>query len=268
MFKSNGVGDRLLFILLMGFATHAAAEHLQDGKPHLWKDMPPAPLYSYVATLSVGPVWENGGSSTETFYLQPGIQKTFNPNTQTNALANGEFFLGLQRSLTPRFDGQLGIAVAVTSPAKLSGNVWEDADPDFSNFMYDYNVNHTYVALKGKLLTDINTTKAWLGRVKPWISGSIGAGFNNATGFTLTQLIPDISPFPAFQNHSTTSLTYTLGAGVQRVINDHIQVGIGYEFADWGKNQLAIAPGQTLGSGLWSNHLYTNGLMFNLSYLS
>lgn len=69
-----------------------------------------------------------------------------------------------------------------------------------------------------------------------------------------------------FASNTTTAFTYTLGAGVQRHLNPHWQVGIGYEFSDWGSSQLNRASGQTLNSGLLLSHLYTNELLFNLTY--
>jgi len=69
-----------------------------------------------------------------------------------------------------------------------------------------------------------------------------------------------------FASNTTTAFTYTLGAGVQRHLNQHWQAGIGYEFSDWGRRQLNRASGQTLNSGLSLPHLYTNGLLFNLTY--
>ncbi|MGL6035737.1 MAG: porin family protein, partial [Legionella sp.] len=60
---------------------------------------------------------------------------------------------------------------------------------------------------------------------------------------------------------------YTVGAGLQKSLNDNWQVGVGYEFADWGKSQLASAPEQTLNSGLGLNHLYTNGVLLNVTYV-
>ena len=71
-----------------------------------------------------------------------------------------------------------------------------------------------------------------------------------------------------FASNSTTAFTYTLGAGVQRQLNPHWQAGIGYEFADWGRSQLNRASGQTLNSGLSLSQLYTNGFLFNLTYLA
>ncbi len=73
---------------------------------------------------------------------------------------------------------------------------------------------------------------------------------------------------PNFVPQTTTSFTYTLDAGVQITLSNHWQVGGGYQFADWGKSQLGRAVGQTEMNRLTLNHLYTNGLLLNLTYLA
>lgn len=65
-----------------------------------------------------------------------------------------------------------------------------------------------------------------------------------------------------------TAFVYTLSAGIQKALNSRWQVGAGYEFADWGQSQLGRASGQTLNSGLSLKHLYTNGILFNLTYVA
>ena len=268
MHKTKGIGGQFSLMLLMGFVTNTVvAGNGDDSNAHPWKDMSTVPLYSYVATISAGPVWANGANA-QTFYLQPDILKTFTGNRTNTVLGYGELFLGIQRTVMAPFDGQLGIAVATTGNAKLSGNVWDDGVPQFNNFIYSYNVRHTHVAVMGKLLRDANSLDPWLSGIKPYLSGSLGVGFNRATSFSLTPTIFEAVPFPTFTTNSTTTFTYTVGAGIQREITNNWQAGIGYEFADWGKNQLGAAPGQTIGSGLLMNHLYTNGLMFNLTYLT
>jgi len=69
-----------------------------------------------------------------------------------------------------------------------------------------------------------------------------------------------------FGNYTQISFTYTVGAGIQKVINSNWQAGVGYKFADWGQSHLNPAGGQTFGTGLSLHHLYTNGLMFNITY--
>lgn len=217
--------------------------------------------WAWVGVISAGPVWEDAGQ-TQTFYLTPDIIKTYAVSNVTHALADGEIFIGIQKNLPKMLQGQLGLTVAVTSNAKLSGNIWDDADSTFNNYSYSYQVQHTHIAIKGKLLADRGYV------VTPWVSGSLGVGFNNAHDFQNTPLISEAVTMPNFESNTQTSFTYTLGAGMQKVLNQHWQVGVGYEFADWGQSQLSRASGQTLSSGLSLNHLYTNGVLFNLTYLA
>ena len=139
---------------------------------------------SGVATLSLGPVWENTGN-TQTFYLAPNIDKTYAANHALHALIDGEIFLGIQKPLREKLDGQIGLAVATTGNASLSGNIWDDAQPKFNNYTYDYEARHTHVAIKGKLLADRGYV------LTPWVSGSLGVGFNQAHDFSNTPTISE-----------------------------------------------------------------------------
>ena len=213
---------------------------------------------SWVATINIGPAWESAGN-TQTFFLAPNIENTYAANHKSHALIDGEGFLGVQKLLREKLEGQFGLAVATTGNAALSGNIWNDADSTFNNYTYSYQVKHTHLALKGKLLADRGY------RVTPWVSGSLGVGFNKSHDFTNTPTISEAIVMPNFTNNTTTAFTYTLGAGIQRNLNSYTQVGIGYEFADWGQSQLGRAPGQTLNSGLALSHLYTNGFLINFT---
>ena len=52
---------------------------------------------------------------------------------------------------------------ATLGAATLSGNIWDDADPQFNNYTYQYHIKHSQIALKGKLLGNLG----W--PVMPWI---------------------------------------------------------------------------------------------------
>lgn len=216
--------------------------------------------FQWVFGISGGPVWANAGE-TQTFYLAPEIEKTYEARKSSNLLPDGELFLGLQKSWVNQLQLQLGLAVAAAGNAKLSGHIWDDADPQFNNFVYQYKIKHNHVALKGKLLAD----KGYF--VTPWISGSIGVGFNRAKNFTNTPTIFEAITNPNFSSNTEASFTYTVGIGVQKALNDNWQVGVGYEFADWGRSQLGRALGQTFNQGLTLDHLYTNGVLLNIAYL-
>ena len=214
---------------------------------------------SGVVTLSVGPAWESAGN-TQTFYLAPNTEQTFAANHASHAFIYGEIFLGMQKLLLEKLKGQIGLAVATTGNASLSGNIWDDADPQFNNYTYSYQITHTHLSLKGKLLNERGSV------VTPWVSGSLGVGFNQSHHFTNAPTISEAVAMPNFASNTTTAFVYTLGAGIERHLTQHWQAGIGYEFADWGKSQLGRAPGQSLNSGLSLSHLYTNGLLLNLTY--
>lgn len=214
-----------------------------------------------VGTISAGAAWANAGD-TQTFFLAPQIEKTYAAKKSSNALALGELFVGAQRTFADRWQGQLGVAFSTSGNAKLQGQIWDDADPEFNNHRYNYKVRHSAIALKGKILKDCGF---WL---TPWVSGALGVGFNRAHGFSNTPLIFEALPNPNYRNNNNTAFSYTLGAGLQKAINEHWSFGLGYEFGDWGKSELDRAAGQTLNSGLKLNHLYTNGVLLNLSYVA
>lgn len=220
----------------------------------------PVRNWSWVGTLSAGPLWARAGE-TQTFYLAPELEKTYAAERSANALASGEIFVGLEKTLSPLWHGQLGLAVATTGNAKLQGEIWDDADPAFNNYRYHYRIRNTRIAVKGKILVDKGY---WL---IPWVSSSIGVGFNRAHSFDNVPLIFEAVQNSNFTSNTKTAFSYTLGAGVQKALSEHCQIGIGYEFSDWGKNALGRAAGQTLGGGLTLNHLYTNGVLANLTYI-
>lgn len=215
--------------------------------------------WTKIVTLSVGPVWSSPGKA-QTLFLVPDIKKTYLSTTSNSSLISGEVFVGLQHSLHSMLDGQLGLAVAGASNVNLGGTALEDGNPKLDNYVYQYNINHAHVALKGKLLTYFKET------YQPYISGSLGVGFNHAYDFTLTPKIYEEIPAPLFQPNTVSALTYTLGLGVEKEIYKHFKIGLGYEFADWGQSQLGAAPGQTIGDGLALSHLYTNELQLSLTY--
>ena len=237
----------------------APAKQPIDSNPSPLSQLPNLIKSAWVATISVGPLWENAGS-TQTFYLAPDVEKTYVADDIYHALVDGEIFLGIQQPLRHQLTGQIGLAVATTGEAPLSGTIWHDADPQFDNYTYRYKIKHTHVAIKGKLLADRGYA------VIPWISGSLGAGFNQAHDFNNTPTISEAVTIPNFTNNTVTAFTYTVGAGVQHSLNAHWQIGLGYEFADWGRSHLGMAPGQVYNTGLSLAHLFTNGFLCNLSY--
>ncbi len=222
----------------------------------------PSRIWQGVASLSLGPGWGNAPNTTQTFFLQPDIEKSYVPQSNPSILGYGEVFAGVQTQVNHAFTLQLGVGLGGGTDTTLQGDIWEDADPDFNNYTYNYAVNETHVALKGKLLWDSHYKK-----IQPYVSAAFGVGFNASHGFSITpKLYQEVAP-PLFENYTVIAFTYMFGIGLQKEINPHWHAGIGYEFADWGQSRLATAPGQTLNGGLSQSNLYINALQVNLTYI-
>lgn len=222
----------------------------------------PTPSWSPLIGLSVGPQWTQNGR-TQTLSLTPEIQKTYTVRRANHSVVEGEIFLGIQRPLFNILQAQMGIAAALVSYTRLSGVILDDANPLFSNHIYHYQLRHSQVTLKGRLLADMNLF------VTPWIGGSAGVGFNNANEFSNAPLIPEALPNNNFYAYTKNAFTYNIEVGLQRQVMNNWQIGFAYQFADWGKSQLGQAVGQSVGKrGLALNHLYTNGILFNMTYIA
>lgn len=218
-----------------------------------------APLvWSSIITLSGGPAWSSPGQSQYRYPLLPFPQTTYyTPISDSPTMTAGEIFFGLQRIIFPGITGELGIGLAGSRYARLLGVVAVNGVPNVST--YEYQVVHGRAEFKGKLIANAY-------RIQPYASGSLGAGWNNSHDYRATTIDPVNFPAPWFASQTTISFAYTLGLGIQTLITPHWQVGVGYEFADWGKARLGLDAGSLI-PGPSLTHLYSNQLLFSLSCL-
>jgi opacity protein-like surface antigen len=217
----------------------------------------------FVIGVTPAVTWASSNRS-QTLALQPDVENTYTADNNTSAFPSGEIFIGLSKAFAAYQQpllGQLGISVVYAGSAKLSGDILDDSNANFDNSNFNYKVTHTHVALQGRLISNAN----WL--LEPYISGGVGASFNRSYAFSIQPTNPSEVAAPPFNSNSTTSFVYTLGIGLQKSLTTNLQVALGYEFADWGKTQLARADGQTLNQGLTLNNLYVNQLQLSLFYI-
>lgn len=253
--------DKLFFAFLIGLCTQpafSATDFKSTSNPYTLLPCP----FAFVASLSGAVLWDNAGQS-QTLTLAPDIVKNYKADNDTRWEAGGEIFLGIQVPLPKSLRGQLGLAFAIANDATLSGDILDDSNQQFDNYNYRYQINHRHYALKGKLLGDLGCD------LFPWISAGVGVGYNSAHSFTNTPSISEAVRSPNFSGNTIRAFTYSVGAGFQYAINKSKswQVGLGYEFSDWGKSKLGRARGQTQGAGLTMNHLYTNAILANITYI-
>lgn len=215
--------------------------------------------FRYLASISAGPAWGSGGT-TQNIWVEPSVLKAYDPNTKQQLFGYGEVFAGLDFPINTRLNSQLGLVVGFSNNAPQSGDIWDDADNEFNNYSYRYDLQHTFVGLKGKVLLK-NTYY-----VVPWLSADIGLGINSAKNYSNTPKIFQAIPSPNFINNTDLTFSYRVGAGAQYNLTERAQIGIGYEFADWGNSALGPITGIQSADAISMNHYYVNELMVNLTY--
>ena len=249
-----------IWICLCAQMTHA--EHsVAEGTPSTLTSLSNQ-LSHYVVTISGGPAWGSQGH-TQSFLLQPDIERAYIANNGSSSLGSGELFVGLHHDLNTTFQGVLGLAVAGSGVAKLSGDVWIDANPNLNDYRYTYSLSQFRLSLKGKLM--VNESPA-MKILQLYVSAGVGVGFNRAYSYTETTKLFETPVAPPFENHTSTAFTYTVGFGLQKTITERWQAGLGYEVADWGNSALSRAAGQTLNAGLNLGHFFTQELQLSLTY--
>lgn len=236
--------------------SNAEETHWWPASSRNMSDVTPSPL---VITLNLGVLLSSGGQ-TQTLLLTPQIQKSYIADRASPIGGIAEIFIGKQDALFEHLDGQGGIAIGIGDSGKLSGNIWDDADSEFNNYTYNYQVLHEHILLKGKLL----------GRgyfLSPWVSAGVGIGFNQGIAYDNIPIIYAAVKNSNFSTENEFTFTYTLGIGLQKEINASWEAGVGYEFSSWGKSALGRAQGQTMNSGLTISNMYINEIFLSVSYI-
>lgn len=221
-----------------------------------------------VVTASVGPAWTRSNEK-QTLVLSPTEENVYIPVDASQAskfistpkgthiLATGELFIGLFGEINSAVMGQLGFAISTSSQAKVTGFVYQYINNDLSVYNYSYKVANTRVSIKAKALYDLEVYDLF-----PYLSASVGRSQNSASTFLASD-----TATPLFKNQTINSLGYTFGVGMEVLLDLNWHLGLGYEFANWGKLRLGRASNQTLNKGLGLSNLRTQELQISVSYL-
>lgn len=214
-----------------------------------------------VMSINAGPVWYQAGK-TQNLAVYDDFSDEYVAGNTNAPLISGELFLGLQHTITHHFFGQWGVAFSMATSAIPHGEIWETADPEFNNFTYQYKIDHNQISLKGLLLS-----APFYDVYQPYLGGSVGVSFNKSFHFSQTPKTFEVVSSANFQSYQQTAFAYTLSAGFRRYMTKHWQIGVGYEFGDWGKSALSESVDQIKTGAISLNHLYTNQLQINVTYL-
>lgn len=219
-------------------------------------------MYQPLATFAIGPDFVQKGHA-QTLSLLPPFQNHYTNTKHSGTVADAGVFIGFEHALNDRLWAQLGVAGYVDEQITPKGHVWRFASPAFDTLSYAYQVHHTRAIVEGKLLTSINQSQS----IHPYVSGGLGAAFNRASNYQEMPLISGAVPTLPFANHTKTSLSWGIGAGVDYNINSHVRIGAGYQFSDLGKVALGATSAATTQQTLSFAHLRANQLRFQLTFL-
>lgn len=216
----------------------------------------------YFFSTSLGPSWTNSGEG-QTIYFESDLLKGFEPTNlnNSNLMFNGEFFFGIEKQYFKKIQSEFGLAVYISTPAKLNGYILEDASPELINYKYQYKISHEHFVIKSKWITENDY------QLNPYISGSIGLGFNYSYHYQESPLLYQEPSFPGFQSRFNTSFIYSVGVGFRRPINEHFFGEVGYQLVSWGASGLNKASGQPINDSLKLSNLISQGIEFTLTYL-
>jgi hypothetical protein len=220
--------------------------------------------WSPVITLSGGPMWSSPGRYQIIYYTDMfgnTLSSEYYPIRESNTQGAAELFFALEREVVPGMAAQLGIQIGGATDAQLKGLTTVSGIPGV--YRYSYNVNHTRLGLKGKLIALRPTL------VQPYISGGFGASWNQSHLF-YTAPTGAFAPYtPWFNNDTVIGFTFSFGIGIQKTFCRSWRLGVGYEFDSLGKSNLGADtkyPYYIDGIGMRSSNWYAHQLQFSLAY--
>jgi len=158
---------------------------------------------------------------------------------------------------------QLGLSYYQLSSVRVAGTLSQGTDTitrlDWQQFDYRYKIISRQALVEAKLVA------SWYDVLHPYIEAGIGASFNNAYHYSVTFIstnpVNEVFVTPVYKDNTNTAFSYRAGLGIDIDIIDHVRLGVGYRFVDWGKADLGSGY---IGSAVINNtleqpHLYSNG---------
>jgi len=202
-----------------------------------------------------------------------GFNKTFPMINESFYVYHGDFdnhtqgilglFVGSDYQLQSNWHMQLGLAYNQSLSFHTTGTIFQGADVQSAdNYEYSYNTVSRQFMLVGKFQKDAKL--GW----HPYGLVGVGASFNSTKSWNTT--VPPFLTFtPEFKSKTNSAFTYQLGLGVDIDVYPQLRAGLGYRFADLGRNDLGNGTIDvvSINDNLKQKHVYTNNLIAELTYL-
>jgi len=104
-----------------------------------------------------------------------------------------------------------------------------------TNTNYSNTINQLRVGGRTRWSAD-NSYSEW--EILPYITGSVAMAFNQMSPDSIFTKSTSLFNISGLSSNTQNTITYSIGAGLQKDINCNIRVGVGYEYFTWGKSSL------------------------------
>lgn len=190
-------------------------------------------------------------------------QYSYTPTKTTQTKGLFEVFVGAEKRVKPNWVLQLGLDYIQPGTYKVAGDLVQGADVQSEDrFAYAYKLKPKQLLLESKLLYHATT------KFHPYALLGLGAAFNTADNFS-TNVPPFLTFTRMYQSNNNSSFSYSVGVGVEMDMTQHIRLGIGYRFADFGTMNLGAARIDTtnVAGTLSQSHFQTNSALVQISFI-
>ena len=145
----------------------------------------------------------------------------------------------------------------------VNGQIDQYSLPDFNNYNYSADINANTFMLLGKFnLFECHS-------FSPFVSVGIGETLNETSNYkeqALSGITARVSP--DYETNTVSNFTYSVGAGIDYIINQSFSMSLEYEYIDLGQAKMGhgAADSGWSGQSLTLGTLTSNVLMLGVSY--
>lgn len=182
-------------------------------------------------TYGVGATVPLNNHKSDYVNTSPGWPPDFYKQKDVSAAPIFTFGFGYYLAFTNRFlpYASLGISYTYAGPYKAHGHIEQYSLPQFRNYSYSYEIQRQTLLMVMK--ADLINEYAFM----PYLTIGLGASFNQARHFEespLSNVTPRISP--NFHRATNVAFSYTVGLGVDYIVQDNILLSLEYYYGSFG----------------------------------
>jgi opacity protein-like surface antigen len=187
---------------------------------------------------------------------------TFIGTNAHNSQLNGGLFLGGESALSPHWHWQYGVRYFQNNSFHVRGKVYQFSDPLYDNLTYHYKIHNRRIMAETKILA--SPWPHW----HPYGVAALGEAINHAHQYYEVPVSSaDVPMAQPFRNHTSTTLSSSLGLGIDYNYTDHLRLGVSYRWSRLGSVSLGRTPLQDSQTTIHHPQFRMNELLLELSYV-